>query len=452
MIRFLRTVNLALKSLLLHKLRSGLTMLGIVFGVFSVIAMLAIGEGASFQAQQQVLKLGATNIIVRSVKPPEDVSSSKSSERQYVLRYGLTRDDYRVLRETLLPKFVEQMVPLREFSLEVRNTRHRVNCRIVGCTPEYLSLNHLAVSRGRFLVDDDLRDQGNIAILASEAAQKLFPLEDPIDRAIQISGQAFRVVGVMQDRSASAGIGGSLSAQDYNRDVYLPLSTFQSRINSGDVVIRFASGSFNAESVIYSQITLKVPKIEDVVRTAEVVRETLQRSHGQKQDFALVVPLELLRQAMQLRNIFNVVLGSIAGISLLVGGIGIMNIMLATVTERTREIGIRRALGARRRDVIEQFLTETVVLSGTGGVIGVAMGLSTPLVFKGIQYFVTHFILDSGAATSDVGRMFLEMTPQIAWWSLPVAFGFSVVTGVVFGVYPARKAAQLDPIEALRHE
>ena len=452
MIRFLRTVNLALKSLLLHKLRSGLTMLGIVFGVFSVIAMLAIGEGASFQAQQQVLKLGATNIIVRSVKPPEDVSSSKSSERQYVLRYGLTRDDYRVLRETLLPKFVEQMVPLREFSLEVRNTRHRVNCRIVGCTPEYLSLNHLAVSRGRFLVDDDLRDQGNIAILASEAAQKLFPLEDPIDRAIQISGQAFRVVGVMQDRSASAGIGGSLSAQDYNRDVYLPLSTFQSRINSGDVVIRFASGSFNAESVIYSQITLKVPKIEDVVRTAEVVRETLQRSHGQKQDFALVVPLELLRQAMQLRNIFNVVLGSIAGISLLVGGIGIMNIMLATVTERTREIGIRRALGARCRDVIEQFLTETVVLSGTGGVIGVAMGLSTPLVFKGIQYFVTHFILDSGAATSDVGRMFLEMTPQIAWWSLPVAFGFSVVTGVVFGVYPARKAAQLDPIEALRHE
>ena len=452
MIRFLRTVRLALKSLLLHKLRSGLTMLGIVFGVFSVIAMLAIGEGASSQAQQQVLQLGATNIIIRSVKPPDDVSATRSSERQYVLRYGLTREDFRVLHETLCPKFVEQMVPLRESFTEVRNGRYGTNCRIVGCTPDYLGMNHLTVSRGRFLADEDSHDQSNVAILAQEAAQKLFPLESPINRAVRISGQAFRVVGVMQERSASAGIGGSFSAQDYNRDVYVPLSTFQARINSGDVVIRFSSGNFSAESVIYSQITLKVPRLEDVVRTSEVVRETLVRLHGAKQDFAIVVPLELLRQAEQLRNIFNVVLGSIAGISLLVGGIGIMNIMLATVTERTREIGIRRALGARRRDVIEQFLTETIVLSGTGGLIGVAMGLSTPLAFRGVQYLVTHYILDQSAAASDVGRMFLEMTPAVPWWSLPVAFGFSVVTGVAFGVYPARTAAQLDPIEALRHE
>ncbi|WP_437224246.1 ABC transporter permease [Planctomicrobium sp. SH661] len=450
MSRFLRTVRLAMKSLLLHKLRSGLTMLGIVFGVFSVIAMLAIGEGASQQAQEQILRLGATNIIVRSVKPPDEAATGSANSR--VLRYGLTREDHNILKRTL--PTISGMVPVREVVIDVRNLEWTINARVVGCTPDYAEMNHLTLLSGRFLSEQDEWTRANNVVLANETARLLFPREQALGKSIQIRGRAYQVVGITRERTASAAIGGSMSGQDYNRDVYIPLSTFQSRINTNDLIMKTTSGSMSAESVVFDQITLKVTDVEDVIPTAEVVQETLQRTHGIKRDYSVVVPLELKKQADQLRNIFNVVLGSIAGISLLVGGIGIMNIMLATVTERTREIGIRRALGARRHDITQQFLLETIVLSGTGGLIGMALGLCTPVAFSGIKYVVTNYILESASTSnlSDMGRMFLGMTPRIAIWSLPVAFGFSVLTGLVFGVYPAQAAAKLDPIEALRHE
>ncbi len=446
--RIYHTVRLALKSVLLHKLRSGLTMLGIVFGVFSVIAMLAIGEGASNQAQKQVLELGATNIIVRSVEPPLDMSASDSGERQSVLRYGLTRRDEEILRRT-----IDHIgfVPIREINLPARFLSREMNPRVVGCSPEYYDMNHLGMAMGEFLSDEDQRNMRNVAVLGSEVAATLFPTENPIGQIFQIAGKAYRVIGVTNPRTASAGIGGSLSAQEFNKDIYIPLNTMQNQINTNDIYIVFTAGNFSAKSVVYDQITIRVEDREDVLRTAEVIRESMETTHPKGEDYAVVVPLELLKQADQLKGIFNIVLGSIAGISLIVGGIGIMNIMLATVTERTREIGVRRALGARQNDITLQFLAETVVLSATGGLIGVAMGLSTPYAFQGIKSVVNNYILSPDEATSDFAALFTNMEPQVALWSLPVAFGFSLATGLIFGVYPARSAARLDPIEALRH-
>ncbi|TWT59917.1 ABC transporter permease [Rubinisphaera italica] len=447
--RNLRAIDLALKSLLLQRLRSGLTMLGIVFGVFSVIAMLAIGEGASQQAQEQVLKLGANNIIVRSKKPPEGSTSNSGSSGARVLRYGLLRADYKLLHDSI--PTVSDAIPIRETSHEARYRDRKLAVRVVGCNPKYLDVNHLEVSRGRFVTDQDEFLAENVAILGSATADTLFPYENPIGKTVMISNQPYQVVGYMKQRQESGGIGGSLTAQDFNSDIYIPLKTFSSRF--GDLIIRFTSGSFTAEQVELNQITLQVKDRNDVMPTAEVVKESLKRNHATDNDYAIVVPLELLKQADQIRAIFNMVLGSIAAISLVVGGIGIMNIMLATVTERTREIGIRRALGATRKDIVQQFLTETIVLAGTGGVIGIIMGLLTPWAFNAIKFVAIRILnLDASGGDSEFSKIFLEMQPQIAIWSLPMAFGISVAIGIIFGVYPARSAARLDPIEALRHE
>ena len=446
MTRIIRIVRLALKSLLLHKLRSGLTMLGIVFGVFSVIAMLAIGEGASAQAQRQVLELGATNVIVRSVKPPTEVVQSSSGSR--VLSYGLLRSDYKILTNTL-PTIVKA-VPIREVDREIRHLKEAMTARVVGCTADYLEMNHLQLTQGRFLTNSDQEKLLNVAVIANEVANTLFMHEDPVGKSIRIGTMFYTVVGVTKDRTASAAIGGSLSGQDYNKDVYVPIKTLQ--VREGDLDIKTQAGSNTAEQIELHQITLRVNDKDAVLSTAEAIRETLEQTHPRIKDYAVVVPLELLKQAEQIRLIFNVVLGSIAAISLVVGGIGIMNIMLATVTERTREIGVRRALGARQSDIIEQFLTETIVLAGTGGLVGVVFGLLTPISFLGIQWFVQNFVMEGNTAGSDVGRMFFDLQPQIAFWSLPVAFGISVTIGILSGIYPAISAAKLDPIEALRHE
>lgn len=436
-------LRLGVRSLLLHKLRSSLAVLGILIGVTAVIWLVAMGEGVSFQAQQQIKDLGATSIIVRSIKPAEEADSDSGSRSG--ISYGLLRADYdRILAN--VPTITKAM-PMREITREVRRDDYAVPAgQVIGCTPEYFSINRLTAARGRLLTDADLSDLENVVVLAHEVAQKLFPIQDPLGRAVRIGSEFYVVIGVVEPRTASAAIGGSFAARQFDHDVYIPLTTFRARI--GDRVITVRGGTFQNETVELNQITAVVDDIEAVDASADVIRELLQRYH-KFVDYAVVVPKELLEQAETMRMMFNVLLLLIAGISLLVGGIGIMNIMLATVTERTREIGIRRALGATKGEIVQQFLWETVVLSGTGGLLGVAVGFLCGPTVTAAREVVKSLFPDVWA---NLPATIHNLEPRLAPWSVIAAFGISVGVGIVFGIYPASRAANMDPIEALRHE
>jgi putative ABC transport system permease protein len=421
------TVVLAMRNLTLHKLRVLLTVLGLIFGVSSVIAMLAIAEGASLEAQRQIASLGATNVIITSRKPPDDINPSKQQNNDsYILRFGVTYQDFQRIVSTL--PTVVGATPLREYRKNVRHLEQEIEARIVGVNPDFIKMTGQQVESGRFLHDTDLFYSSNVAVLGAEASEKLFPYGDPVGKSIRIGEEHyFQVVGVTSFKAPSAGTGSSLAAQDFNKDVYIPLTTDRARF--GEIIENEKQGSFTAERIELSQITVTVDSMENVKRTAAALESMLSQFHP-KHDYGITVPLELLEKAEATQRIFNLVLGSIASISLLVGGIGIMNIMLATVSERTREIGIRRALGARRRDIIEQFLIETTVMSSTGGLAGVLLGVAVPPL------------------VSSMSGIPVVIRP----WSPIIAFLIAVSIGVVFGVYPARRAAMLDPVEALRTE
>ncbi len=425
--RLFISITLALRNLTLHKLRVFLTIIGLIFGVASVIAMLAIAEGASLEAQRQIAELGATNIIARSSKPPDDINPSKNQNNDsMIFKYGITYKDFERIVTTM--PTVKGATPLREFRKNVRHLESEIEARIVGVNPDFLRMTNQRIAEGRFFTDTDLYYCANVAVIGDEAAGKLFPYGDPVGRSIRIGEDHFyRIVGVTTHKAASAGAGSSLAAQDFNKDVYIPLTTDRARF--GELLMNEKQGSFTAEKIELSQVTVTVGEMEDVKRTAEALDSLLRQFHPKK-DYTITIPLELLEKAEATKRIFNLVLGSIASISLLVGGIGIMNIMLATVSERTREIGIRRALGARRRDIVEQFLIECTVMSSSGGLIGVLLGVAVPPL-------VSHL---SG------------MPVVIRPWSPVIAFLIAVSIGVVFGVYPARRAAMLDPVEALRTE
>jgi putative ABC transport system permease protein len=437
---WLRTWQLGVKSLLLHPLRSLLTVLGIFIGVASVIWLLAIGEGISIKAQEQIAGLGANNVIVRSKKPPSDVVESTRGN----LRYGITREDYARILATI--PTIESAIPIRELRRKFTYADDMVDGRLVGCTPEFAAVTRLQMQSGRFLTDVDNQQRQTHCVLAASVADHLFPLESPLGKSIHVDELYYVVVGVVKPKTATAAIGGSLAAQDFSSDVYVPISTLQSRI--GDVVITRRSGSFEREEVQLSQVTLRVDKTEHVLETAELIKQTLE-PHHRNQDFAIVVPLELLEQAKTTRLMFIIFMGLIAAVSLLVGGIGIMNIMLATVTERTREIGIRRALGAKRRDIVRQFLVETVALSTVGGVTGILGGLTCKPVLAWMQQLLQWLFPKVVGQMPEVIR---TVEPQIVPVSIPLAFVIAVTIGIVFGLYPARRAARMDPIEALRHE
>jgi putative ABC transport system permease protein len=423
--RVWRSLKLGLKSLLLHKLRSGLTVLGIVFGVAAVISMLAVGEGSSRDQQERLQALGAVNLIYRSVKPSEESQASTGARPgRMILNYGLKYEDYDRLLATV--PTITKALPIREIKKEVRRLNRAIEGRIVGTTHLYADFNRLRIDKGRFLSQADNEHFENYVVIGAQVAAKLFPYEDPLGDSIKLGSDYYTVVGVTAPRSATVAIGG-FAAQEYDRDVYIPLNTCRMRF--GDRLIDNRAGTFSAEETQLTQITMQVDNVNDVRPTAPIVEAAVKPWHPKK-DVELVVPLDLIEEAERLARQWSLVLGTIASISLLVGGIGIMNIMLATVTERTREIGIRRALGAKRKDITEQFLIESVVLSGVGGLLGVCVGVAIPFI---IVYLY---------------KMKVFVTPA----SVALSFGISVLVGILFGLYPAMRAAKMDPIEALRHE
>ena len=418
--RLKRDFKLGIKNLLLHKLRSLLTMLGLVFGVGSVIAMLAIGEGASEEAMAQIRKLGSRNIIITSQKPSEESSAAQSNVRVSI--YGLLYQDLARIAETI-PTVVAS-VPVKSLQQEARLGQRQLDLRIVGTSERWFELVERDVIAGRVMNARDVETAAAVAVLTEFGARRLLATEAAIGRQIRIGGNAYEIIGIVKSEDANAG---GMQTPDRQTDAYIPLAT--ARQHFGDVLFQNRQGSFIREMVELHQLIVSVDAEADVERTAAAIERVLTLFH-KKQDYAISVPLALLRQAEATRRTFAIVLGSIAGISLLVGGIGIMNIMLATVTERTREIGIRRAIGARRTQIVAQFLIETLVLSLGGGIIGIGVGLFIP-------WLVTAF-----------AKMPTVVTPH----SIVLSLGISVSVGIVFGIYPAMRASRLDPIVALRHE
>ncbi|HRZ97226.1 MAG TPA: ABC transporter permease [Paludibacter sp.] len=411
--QFEENIRLALHGLIDHKFRSFLTMLGIIFGVASVITMLSIGEGAKRDAIAKYQDLGVNNIIVREKK----LSDTELEEVRAKFSEGLSIQDANVIKE-IVPGVV-RTASQSEISTEVKYADKSAKSTVIGITPEFVEMLNYKAEKGDFINADHYSKNLKVCVLGAGVASTLFRNENPIGKMVKIEDQWLEVIGVLKSKTLFTETVGELAARDLNTDIYVPLTTFLKR--------------FTRENILSSeiqQITVQVDNSDLLVETSQLIESILQRHHFNNSDYNIVIPYELLRQEEKEKQIYNFLLGAIAAISLLVGGIGIMNIMLATVMERTREIGIRRSIGARKADIMSQFVSEAVAISITGGIIGVILGISLSLVVS----------------------LFTDVSIDIKMYSVVIAFAFSVIVGVSFGYLPAKNAANLKPIDSLRYE
>ncbi len=406
------SLRIGIKSILVHKLRSLLTTLGVIFGVAAVISMLSIGEGAKRAAIEQIKLLGTNNIRVNRLKltgEQAELADKASSD-------GLSYRDGQLIRENL-PN-VSGVAPLKFVEAEVIFGNKESTGRVIGTDDSYVRVTNFNPSEGRFITQLDVAESKRVCVIGSQIRQELFGYRNPIGRRIKISDTWFTVLGVMEAKTIKDGKASVIKLRDINKDIYIPITTALKRFSDED------------RSDAIEELAIQVKSEDQVVITSDIVKRILQRTHNGILDYEIIIPAELLAQSQRTQRVFNIVMGSIAAISLLVGGIGIMNIMLASVTERTKEIGIRRAMGATERDILGQFLNETVLISVTGGTIGIILGA---IMAKGIN-------------------LFAGWDTVISLYSVVISFGISALVGIIFGIYPARKAAQMDPIAALRFE
>ncbi|MGE3165398.1 MAG: ABC transporter permease [Planctomycetota bacterium] len=423
MLKFLEMVRLGLRNLRGYPLRTFLTTLGVVFGVGSVIAMLSLGAGAEHELLEEIGRLGIQNIIVNSVKPPE--ASKGADQGNFVSRHGLTFKDYRRIRETVTG--VKEILPVHYSRKTVWWGSRRVEATVFAIQPRQMDLLELAAARGRGITAVDADDLARVCVIRAGLLQSLGIYEDPVGILLQVDDEAYRVVGVLEDVEFLGYARKALSIDAKATEIYVPYDTVLKR--QGTLTVRRGTGFREITDVELSQLIVSVEELDDVLVTARMLDAVLQKDRKEK-DYEVVVPLEVLAQRRKTQQVFNIALVAIASISLLVGGIGIANIMLATVTERTQEIGVRRALGAKKRHVMAQFLTETTTIASLGGILGVAMGL-------GLVYALTSF----------TGWKAI-VTPS----SVVLSLSISMAVGILSGIFPARRAANLDPIAALRRE
>jgi ABC-type lipoprotein export system ATPase subunit/ABC-type antimicrobial peptide transport system permease subunit len=426
----------AIQSMVTHPMRSLLTGLGVFIGVVSVVWLLAIGEGIGEQAEKEIMQLGANNLIVSSKKPSQEQREQKGT---FFISWGLTENDYRKITESI--PAITAAYPTRELSRRTVSTDSSTQkAELLGCLPNYRDLHNLDLTRGRFLTEADNLAKAEVCVLASGLAKELFPFGDSIGQSVNIDGNLFTVIGEVAPRKNLKDRGKLGFKEFFEDNVYIPIETHWAKIF--DFYFRGYDGSH-----LISKLTLTIDDQTKLLSVAQMIRDILEKDHGME-DYQVTVPFELIQQAERAKLTFIGLMGLVAGISLFVGGVGIMNIMLATVTERTREIGIRRALGANKRDIILQFLVETTALTGAGGLAGILAGFLCEPAYGSLLDLMEKM---TPTIYESLPPSMQNMTPILVPWSLPLVFGIAVATGIVFGLYPARKASRMDPVEALRH-
>ena len=413
---FLPELRLGLENLRAHKLRSLLTMLGMIFGVAAVVAMLSIGAGAQQEVMAFIEQLGVRNLIVEAREAPDNQALQKVRK----LSAGLSFQDLRVIESNI--ENISAASARKRFTPSKLMPKPLAGDSpvVYGVSPAYATIGNLQVASGRFFDETETTSAAPVAVLGEAAAAALFGADDPIGRYVKVNDQWFRVIGVAGPQLTVQSDVAGIPAQDRNNIIYVPLYSSVFRLEDGQ----------SAQKDEIDGIYLQMKNGSDIPGAAAMIRGILDVAHRGAGDFTIVSPAELLAEQRRTQRIFEMVMVAIASISLLVGGIGIMNIMLASVLERTREIGVRRAIGARQRDVVRQFLIETTIISLTGGVAGIIMGV-------GLSQLIGVLAGWSTIVTTS---------------SIVLAFGVSVAIGIVFGLYPAVRASRLDPVKALHYE